>query len=69
MKGPILHKVTHKGQKYVDDAIYIHPKKKTTIERSLQIAWNPTEREQAPILVGFERVILQWHSESSKTAT
>jgi len=50
--------IEREGQRFVDEAVYAMPKRRATIEASVQQAFG---REGAkPIVLGHERVRLRW---------
>ena len=53
-------KITHEGQRYVDEPIVVYPKRRSIIEASIAAAFNPRERLRSPITVSHERVKLRW---------
>ena len=66
MKGPMQPAITHAGQAYVDDPVYVEPKRKSIIEETLQRAWNPRARQPQRIQIGHDRVRLNWIKPSTK---
>lgn len=60
MKGPLKLTIEDAGQAYVDNAVYVEPKRKSIIAASVEHAFTPNRRQPARILVGHQRVRLNW---------
>ena len=67
MKGPLQPTIARAGQAYVDDGVYINPKRPSIIAQSVQHAFEPNRRQPERILIGYARVKLNWITPPDQT--
>lgn len=54
--------ITKRGQHYVDEPVYVHPRQPDIMAYYVNIALNPKAPPKMPksILVGYKRLLLNW---------
>ena len=58
-KAAYMHDaITKAGQRFVDDPVFANPRKETTIESSIRVAFG--RRMVRRIILGYERIRLKW---------